>query len=86
MATSVFPSPVFISAMSPSWSTIAPITWTSKWRIPTERFAASRTAAKASNVSSSSDSPFSSRWRNSAVFAASSASESLSKSGSSDAT
>ena len=34
MATSVFPSPVFISAMSPSWSTIAPITWTSKWRIP----------------------------------------------------
>ena len=33
MATSVLPSPVFISAMSPSWSTIAPISCTSKGRM-----------------------------------------------------
>ena len=30
MATNVFPSPVFISAMSPSWRTMPPISWTSK--------------------------------------------------------
>ena len=86
MATSVFPSPVFISAMSPSWSTIAPITWTSNGRMPTDRFAASRTAANASKESSSSDSPFSSRCLNSTVFPASSSSERASKSGSSEVT
>ena len=47
------------------------------------RLKASRTAANDSKRTSSSDAPFSIRWRNSAVFAASSASERLSKSGSS---
>ena len=86
VATRVLPSPVFISAMSPSCSTTAPMIWTSKGRIPTERFAASRTAAKASNESSSSDSPFSRRCRNSTVLPASSSSERASKSGSSEVT
>ena len=34
VATNVFPSPVFISAMSPSWRTMPPIIWTSKRRTP----------------------------------------------------
>jgi hypothetical protein len=29
VAVRVLPSPVFISAMAPSWRTIAPIIWTS---------------------------------------------------------
>ena len=41
----VFPSPVFCSAMSPSWSTIPPMSWTSKSRTPIVRLNASRTAA-----------------------------------------
>ena len=48
MATSVLPSPVFISAMMPSLSTMPPTSCTSKWRRPIERLAASRQAAKAS--------------------------------------
>ena len=34
VAVSVLPSPVFISAMEPSWRTMPPISWTSKWRWP----------------------------------------------------
>src|ERR1700722_14105401 len=48
--------------------------WTSKWRIPTVRLPASRTTAKTSGSIASSDSPCSSRFLNSAVFACSSAS------------
>ena len=69
MATRVLPSPVFISAMSPSWSTMPPSTWTSKGRMPSARLPASRATANASNSRSSSSSPFSWRWRNSAVLA-----------------
>ena len=47
VATRVLPSPVFISAIMPWWRTIPPINWTSKGRISTDRFAASRTTAKA---------------------------------------
>src|SRR3954468_4905988 len=83
VATKVLPSPVFISAMSPSWRTMPPISCTSKRRTPIVRLKASRTAAKLSKRSSSSDSPFAKRSRNSTVFAASSASLSFSKSGSS---
>src|SRR2546429_6682581 len=60
-----------------------PTIWTSKGRKPMVRRAASRTTAKASTSRSSSASPFSSRWRNSAVFARSSSSLSFSISGSS---
>jgi hypothetical protein len=34
VATSVLPSPVFISAISPRWRTTPPTICTSKWRIP----------------------------------------------------
>ena len=47
-----------------------PISWTSKMRWSDSRMRASRTAANASKRRSSSVSPFSSRCRNSAVFAA----------------
>src|SRR2546427_2718498 len=60
-----------------------PTIWTSKGRRPMVRRAASRTTAKASTSRSSSASPFSSRWRNSGVFARSSSSVSFSISGSS---
>src|SRR5713226_4793132 len=82
VATRVFPSPVFISAMAPLCRIVAPITWTSKWRCPIARFAASRTAAYASGSRASSSSPLSSRWRNSAVLAANSSSDRASISGS----
>src|SRR6266545_4320016 len=82
VATRVFPSPVFISAMLPSCRTIAPITWTSKCRWPIVRRAASRTEANASGSRSSRLSPASSRRRNSSVFARSCSSESSSSSGS----
>ena len=42
VATRVLPSPVAISAILPWWSTMPPISWTSKWRMPTVRRAASR--------------------------------------------
>ena len=60
-----------------------PISWTSKSRTPIVRLNASRTAAYASKIRSSSDSPFSRRCLNSAVFPRSSSSVSFSKSGSS---
>src|SRR5207245_4124041 len=69
--------------MSPSCSTIPPISWTSKMRWSESRLRASRTAANASKSRSSSDSPFSSRCRNSAVFARRSSSLRASNSGSS---
>ena len=53
-ATSVLPSPVRISAILPWWRTAAPISWTSKWRIPSVRFIASRVIAKTSGRTSSS--------------------------------
>ena len=46
VAVSVFPSPVFISAIWPSCSAMPPISWTSKWRIPIVRLPVSRTIAK----------------------------------------
>src|SRR5919202_1187066 len=82
VAASVFPSPVFISAILPSCNTIPPITCTSKGRCPKVRLAASRTTAKASCKMSSSVSPSASLSRNSSVFARSSSSESFSISGS----
>src|SRR2546425_1577954 len=82
-ATSVLPSPVFISAILRGDSVLAPTSWTAKGRKPVVRGAASQTTAKASTSRSSSASPFSSRWRNSGVFARSSLSVSFSISGSS---
>lgn len=61
VATKVFPSPVFISAIFPWCSTTPPITCTSKGLSPSVLRAASRTTAKASGSSSSSVSPFCSR-------------------------
>src|SRR6266571_2015998 len=69
VATSVLPSPVAISAIVPSWSTMPPISWTSKWRIPTVRRAASRHTAKASGRTSSSVPSRSIRFLNSFDFA-----------------
>ena len=46
---SVLPSPVRISAIAPPCSTMPPIIWTSKWRMPMRRRETSRTTA---NVSS----------------------------------
>ena len=57
VAVSVLPSPVFISAIAPPCSTMPPISWTSKWRIPIVRREVSRTTAKVSGSRSSSDSP-----------------------------
>src|SRR6186713_385657 len=69
--------------MSPSCSTMPPISWTSKWRWPRVRLAASRTVAKAGTRRSSSVLPSASCWRNSAVRAFSSSSDSAASSGSS---
>src|SRR5213592_4763716 len=82
VATRVFPSPVFISAMLPSCRAMAPMTWTSKCRWPIVRRAASRTEANASGSTSSRLSPASRRPRNSSVFARSCSSVSSSISGS----
>src|ERR671917_297038 len=83
VAASVFPSPVFISAILPSCSTMPPMTCTSKGRIPKVRLEVSLTTAKASGRMPSRVSPFSSLSRNSSVFALRAASESASISGSS---
>src|SRR2546427_6809302 len=69
VATSVLPSPVAISAMVPSCSTMPPMSWTSKWRMPTLRRAASRQTAKASVRTSSTVSPPARRFLNSSDFA-----------------
>ena len=57
VATRVFPSPVFISAIFPLCRIIPPIIWTSKCLWPKVLFAASRTEAKASGRISSKLSP-----------------------------
>ena len=64
MATSVLPSPVFISAILPWCSTMPPMSCTSKWRWPSVRLAASRTVAKAGTSRSSRSAPSSSCLRN----------------------
>ena len=51
--TRVLPSPVFISATQPKCSAAPPMIWTSKWRWPSVRLPASRTAANASGRRSS---------------------------------
>src|SRR5437867_4090237 len=76
VATSVLPSPVAISAMVPSWSTMPPINWTSKWRMPTVRLAASRQTANASVRTSSTVSLPASRFLNSSDLARSPATSS----------
>ncbi|MBT9170331.1 MAG: hypothetical protein DDT18_00672 [Actinobacteria bacterium] len=75
VATRVFPSPVFISAIFPSWRTIPPRICTSKWRMFRVLLATSRTTAKVSYIRSSRLSPWSNRSRNSTVFRAKSSSE-----------
>src|SRR5712691_5762742 len=82
VATSVFPSPVAISAIFPSWSTMPPISCMSKCRMRTVRRAASRAAANASGRSVSSSSPSVSRFRSCSVLSRSAASESACMSGS----
>ena len=67
VATSVFPSPVRISAMRPWCKVMPPIIWTSKCRMPSVRFDTSRTAANASGRRSSRVSLPSRRSRNLAV-------------------
>ena len=57
VATSVLPSPVAISAIVPSWSTMPPMSWTSKCRMPSRRRPISRTMAKTSGRISSSSVP-----------------------------
>src|SRR5437773_1806239 len=83
VATSVLPSPVAISAILPSWSTMPPMSCTSKWRIRTVRRAAWRQTANASARSSSTGSPSAMRCRNSSDFARSPASSSACTAGSS---
>src|SRR4028118_2235314 len=82
VAARVFPSPVFISEILPSCSTMPPMTCTSKGRMPKTRLEVSRTTANASRSMSSSVSLPSSLSRNSSVFALNSSSESFSTSGS----
>ncbi len=84
--TSVFPSPVFISATIPRCSAAAPMICTSKCRWPSTRLAASRTVAKASTWSSSRLSPAALRLRNSVVLVARSWSLSASNCGSTSLT
>jgi hypothetical protein len=53
VATSVLPSPVYISAIAPRCRITPPTSCTSKWRMPSVRTLASRTRAKASGSTSS---------------------------------
>jgi molybdate transport system ATP-binding protein len=82
VAVSVFPSPVFISAICPSCRAIAPISCTSKWRMLIWRLPVSRTTAKHSGSSVSRDSLSRARSRSTSNRARNSASESCSSSGS----
>src|SRR5438105_3570871 len=68
VATSVLPSPVAISAIVPSCSTMPPMSWTSKCRMLSVRRAASRHTAKASGSTSSTPSPSATRLRRSSVL------------------
>src|SRR5438093_6606368 len=76
VATSVFPSPVAISAIFPAWSTMPPMSWTSKWRMASRRRPASRTRAKVSGRTSSSSMPSTTRARRASARCRSSASDS----------
>ena len=71
VATSVFPSPVRISAILPSCRAIPPTSCISKCRRPSALSPASRTTAKTSGRISSSVSPSAKRCLNSGVLAAS---------------
>src|SRR3954452_8383695 len=82
VAVSVLPSPVFISAIEPACSTMPPIIWTSKWRMPSVRRDVSRTTAKVSGRRSSRGSPLRARPRRPSACSRSSASSSSSSSGS----
>src|SRR3712207_4300485 len=82
VAASVFPSPVFISAILPSCRAMPPMICTSKGRISKVRFEVSRTTANASGRMSSRVSPRPSLSRNSSVFALKAPSESFSTSAS----
>src|SRR3990170_2042722 len=81
-ATSVLPSPVFSSAILPSWRALAPISCTSKARWPSLRRIASRTTANASGRRSSRVSPSWKRRRSSPVLARRPSSSRASASGS----
>src|SRR6056297_1224772 len=76
----VLPSPVFISAMSPSCRAAPPKTWTSYGRSLRTRQAASRATAKASTCSSSRVAPSARRCRKTSVRPRSSSSDSASMS------
>src|SRR4051812_33948896 len=82
VAVRVLPSPVLISAIEPSWSTMPPISCTSKWRWPRARLPASRVRAKDSGSSSSSASPLRARSRRASALSRSSSSLSRSSSAS----
>src|SRR5215207_4428374 len=82
VAVSVLPSPVFISAIEPAWSTMPPIIWTSKWRMPIVRREVSRTTANVSGRRSSSGSPLRARSRSASACWRSSSSSRSSSSGS----
>ena len=82
MATSVLPSPVFISAMLPWCKKMPPISCTSKARRPKARLAPSRQFANASGRIASNVSPFATRALNSPVFSINCASLNASNSGS----
>src|SRR5215470_5679057 len=83
VATRVLPSPVAISAILPSCSTMPPISCTSKWRIPSARRAASRHTANASGNTSSISAPSANRLRSSSVLPRSAPSSSACIAGSS---
>src|SRR5205807_5768177 len=83
LATSVLPSPVFISAILPWCRTTPPTSCTSKWRIPMVRRPALRHSAKASIRSSSRSWPSSASLRISSDRARRPASSSSFSSGSS---
>src|SRR6266850_1642181 len=68
VATRVLPSPVAISAILPSWSTMPPMSCTSKCRMPSERRPASRHTANASGSTSSTSAPSARRLRSSSVL------------------
>ena len=74
VATSVLPSPVFISEIWPWCSTMPPTSCTSKCRMFSVRRPASRTTANASTSTSSSVAPAASFSRSRAVCARRSAS------------
>src|SRR5688500_17580851 len=69
VATSVLPSPVRISAILPWCNAMPPTICTSKWRMPSVRFEASRTTANASGSTDSSGAPLATFCLSSGVFA-----------------